>query len=97
MESAPSLVSLLRPAPPVRRWGTQFAVEPTGTVWSLEKPGERIKPIVRADGVRVLPGTRTPLHRIVASLWVHRKAGTRRVIHRDGNRANNAAANLQWK
>lgn len=95
--SAGSLVSLLRPPPPVRRWSNLFAVEPTGVVWSLDRPGERVRPIVRADGVRVLPGSRTPLSHIVASLWVPNKSGTRRVIHRDGNPGNNAAANLQWK
>lgn len=60
-----SLLDLLEPPPPVRRSGERYAVEPTGKVWSLENPGNVIKPKVDRRGFAVLPD-KTLVHHLVS-------------------------------
>ena len=43
-----------------------------------------------------LNGTMFPVHRIVASLFCTKENGKDVVMHKDGNRHNNDAANLTW-
>ena len=41
-------------------------------------------------------GGQIPLHRLVASVWCDKPQGANQVNHKDGNKGNNSADNLEW-
>lgn len=74
-----------------RFFNRRFAVSRDGKVLRNLTP---ITPYVRNDGYAKLCGTL--LHRIVALLWVDRVEGANLVHHKDGDKSNNCASNLEW-
>ncbi len=83
----------LRPPPPVRVV-KHWEVERSGRVWS-KRTGDIVVGVPNRRGYLV--AERELLHLIVAAAWVPgRTAAKRCVNHVDGNRANNAASNLEW-
>jgi hypothetical protein len=92
-----SLLDLLVPPPPVRRFGDTYAVEASGRVWSLHNPGTWFVPKTNRKGYVVLPD-KTLVHELVATLWIGpRPDGDSIAVHIDGNKLNNAVENICWK
>lgn len=75
-----------------------FAVSRTGKVLR-KKSRKRIKltpyqPVIRGDGYFAV--SRYLLHRMVASCWLRLVPGAKLVHHRDHDKSNNSANNLEW-
>ena len=60
--------------------------------------GHRLSEWVNASGYREVKTSRRhiPVHRAVALAWVDNPGGLSDVNHKDGNKANNRACNLEW-
>ena len=74
-----------------RFFSTNLAVSRCGKVLRKTEP---FAPKVRADGYLDVCGYLA--HRLVALLWLDNPAGAKLVHHKDHNKANNRADNLQW-
>jgi hypothetical protein len=88
---------------PVPGYEGRYFVSSDGRVWSLLKGGRFRKTntdgcgyhfmgLVSASGRMSQP----KLHRLVASAFVPNPRGLPQVNHKDGNKDNNAASNLEW-
>lgn len=87
----------------MERWKTvpgheKYEVSDTGKVRNKET-GRLLSPCNNGDGykkVHVGKSQREYVHRMVASAFVERREGANEVNHKDGNRSNNNADNLEW-
>ena len=52
-------------------------------------------PTVRNDGYLAL-GRQRLMHRVIAACWVPNPTGAKHIHHKNGNRADNRADNLEW-
>ena len=71
---------------------------PTAGGRTAQVKGRVLKPVVRPNGLATVTcdGRRFQLHLLIADLFVDRPPGTRYVQHRNGDRSDNAAENLEW-
>ncbi|MCD0175821.1 HNH endonuclease [Deinococcus sp. 14RED07] len=71
---------------------------PTAGGRTAQVKGRVLKPVVRPNGLATVTcdGQRFQLHLLIAELFVDRPPGTRYVQHRNGDRSDNAAENLEW-
>lgn len=71
---------------------------PTAGGRTAQVKGRVLKPVVRPNGLATVTcdGRRFQLHLLIAELFVDRPPGTRYVRHRNGDRSDNAAVNLEW-
>lgn len=69
-----------------------YAVSRCGKVLRKLAP---FKPRRRSDGY-VEAGRNRLVHRVVALLWLEPRPDAKLVHHKDGNKLNNAASNLEW-
>lgn len=74
-----------------------------GTVVSFARKSPRaLAPIVQANGYAQIALCKggdiyhVSLHRVIASVFCERAPGKDYVNHKDGNKLNNAASNLEW-
>lgn len=60
--------------------------------------GRFLKPVLNPSGLGTVTcdGRRYAVHILIATLFVERPEGARHVRHRNGDRSDNAAVNLQW-
>lgn len=75
----------------------KYAITCDGRVWSRIS-GHWLKSSVHPLGyphINLLKKT-WRIHRLVAMTWLPNPKGLRYVNHRDGNKANNSVANLEW-
>ena len=91
------LTDMLRPPPPVRRFGDAYAVERDGIIWTLTTPSSKIVPAVDRKGHLVIPGTKLGVAYVVAMAWLPKPADNATIFFKDGNPKNVAARNLSWK
>jgi hypothetical protein len=70
-------------------------------IYSVSRCGEVLRkfatyrPILRPDGY-VAVGRQRLLHRMVATCWLEKPSHARVVHHKNGNKADNRADNLEW-
>lgn len=69
-----------------------YAVSRSGQVIRNLKP---YTPTLRADGYLGI-GRRRLMHRVVASVWCDRPEGANHVHHKNHNKTDNRASNLEW-
>lgn len=90
---------------PVIGWEGLYQVSPDGRIWTFPKRGHRGKWMALKVGTHGYltvtlhrPGERRcyTVHRIVARAFIPNPDGKPQVNHKDGNRANSAASNLEW-
>lgn len=87
-----------RPPPPAGNWvdvSHIHAVSDDGRVWSY-KYKRLLSGVMSRDGYRKIPmgGKVVFVHRLVAEAFV--PGGGEQVRHKDGDKLNNAASNLEW-
>ena len=76
--------------------GTDFLVGDYGTIY---RDGSLAYQAITPDGYRqvYLPGSSIKVHRLVAMCWVPGRTEERNEVnHKDFNRQNNVASNLEW-
>lgn len=101
----------LAQAPPVKRFcGTHqrvcndkctwacvtYDIDKSGNIWSISTPGTQLQGSLNSKGYLQL-ADKTLVHRAVAMCWAKGKTTDRiHVNHKDGNKGNNTAENLEW-
>lgn len=80
--------------------GSHYVIYRNGRVFSVYKGGrlKEQKPRVHTGGYLrcSMFGKDVYIHRIVAELFCERRKGCDYINHKDGNKKNNAAENLEW-
>lgn len=71
---------------------------PTASGRTALVKGRILKPVMSPTGLGTVTcdGRRYAVHILIATLFVERPAGARYVRHRNGDRSDNSAGNLQW-
>ena len=86
---------------PIKGYEEMYVISKEGKLYSLRR-GRFLKPFRNEKGYLVVElcknGTRRSckLHRLVAETFVANPKGHTEVNHKDGNKTNNCAKNLEW-
>mgnify|MGYP003125697829 FL=1 len=86
----------------LEQFNNQYSVTDTGIVYSLKGKKKKLIGKITKSGYREVvlnhKGKKKYLlvHRLVATLFIENTNNSKTVNHKDGNKLNNSASNLEW-